>query len=295
MDALTPFRLRYQEARPMNTNGTVTRVQATRILSNDDMRTLAPSIFATQPYHAVSERYRFLPTIGVIDILRDRGYHPVKATQSIARLPDKRAFTRHMVRLRHADYLTPADIGGELPELVVTNSHDRSSAYRFAAGIFRIVCSNGLVVASADFGGISVKHSGGSDLEQRIIDATYQIIENMPRVLEQIDTWKAIPLEPPKQLALATAAIELRDGTAAIEPKALLAPRRNEDKPEPDGTRSLWKTGNVVQEALTKGGVRGRSESGRRMTTRPIKAVDSDIRTNRAIWRLMEELAKAVS
>jgi hypothetical protein len=274
------------------TNGTLSPV---RTLSHDDLRKVAPSIFATTPYHAVSERYRFLPTINVIELLRDRGFYPVKAMQSTTRLPDKRPFTKHMVRLRHSDYLTPQAVGAELPELVLTNSHDRSSAYRFASGIFRLVCSNGLVVASADFGGISVKHSGGSDLEDKVIDATYRIIEETPRIMDQIEAWKGIPLDPAKQLAFATAALELRESDSQIEPRALLAPRRNEDRPQQDGSRSLWITGNTVQEALTKGGVRGRSQSGRRMTTRPIKAVDADIRTNRAIWKLMEELAKAVS
>ena len=148
------------------------------------------------------------------------------------------------------------------------------------------------MVASADFGGISVKHSGGRDLEERIIDATYRIVEETPRVLDQIEAWKSVTLDPARQLAFATAALEIRDGTAEIEPRALLAPRRSEDRPNPDGSRDLWKTLNVTQEALTKGGVRGRSVSGRRMTTRPIKAVDADIRTNRALWKLAEELAK---
>ncbi len=274
------------------TNGTASA--PARVLTRDDLRRLAPSIFATAPHHGVSECYRFLPTVHVLDILRDRGYFPVKAMQSTARLPDKSDFTRHMVRLRHADRLAPQAVGTELPELVLSNSHDRSAAYRLASGIFRLVCSNGLVVASADFGGISVKHSGGAELEERILDATYQIIEETPRVMQQIGTWKAIPLDPARQLAFATAALEIRDGTAEIEPRALLAPRRGEDRPATDGSRSLWTTMNVAQEHLTRGGVRGRSTSGRLMTTRPIKAVDADIRTNPALWRLAEEMAKLI-
>ncbi|MDR3620492.1 MAG: DUF932 domain-containing protein [Paludisphaera borealis] len=276
----------------MSINGTLS--PAPHILTTDDLRRMAPSIFATEPYHGVSENYRFLPTSNVLDILRDRGYFPVKAMQSTTRLPDKQPFTKHLVRLRHADHLTPQHIGAELPELIVCNSHDRTSAYRFMAGVFRLVCSNGMVVASADFGSISVKHSGAKDLEERVIDATYKIVEETPRVAEQIEAWKQVSLTAPQQLAFATAALEIRDGTAAIDAKAILAPRRSEDRPNADGTRDLWKTMNVAQEALTQGGVRGRSQSGRRMTTRPIKAVDADIRTNRALWRLADEMAKLV-
>jgi hypothetical protein len=152
-----------------------------------------------------------------------------------------------------------------------------------------------LIVASADFGSISVKHSGSKDLEERVIDATYRIIEETPRIMEQIETWKAISLSPPQQLAFAKAALEIRDSPAAILPEALLAPRRSEDMPDKEGTRDLWRTMNVAQEALVRGGVRGRSTTGRRMTTRPIKAVDADLRTNRALWRLTDEMSKLVS
>ena len=94
------------------TNGTLSPALT---LSNDDLRRVAPSIFATHPYHDVSDRYRFLPTIHVLDILRDRGFHPVKATQSTTRLADKREFTRHMVRLRHADHLNPCPSAANCP------------------------------------------------------------------------------------------------------------------------------------------------------------------------------------
>jgi len=263
-----------------------------RVLTNDDLRRIAPSVFATQPFHAVSGSYRFLPTAGVLDILRDRGYHPVMAMQSTTRLPDKRPFTKHLLRLRHSDHLIPQPVGAELPELIICNSHDKSSAFRFAAGIWRLVCSNGLLVASADFGAISVKHSGSRDLEERVIDATFKIVEDTPRVFDQIQAWKQISLTPPQQLAFASAALEIRDGNSAIDPASIISARRAEDKPEPDGNRDLWRTMNVCQESLTKGGVRGHSQSGRRITTRPIKAVDADLRTNRALWRLAEEMAK---
>src|SRR5262245_50401059 len=132
----------------------------TAILTRDTLRQTVPSVFARQPYHAMSDRYRFVGTDSVLDIMEGLGYHPVKAMQSRSRLENKRGFTRHSIRLRHVDYLT-APRGEELPEIIVENSHDGSAAYRLHAGIFRLVCSNGLVIASASFGTISVKHSGG--------------------------------------------------------------------------------------------------------------------------------------
>lgn len=256
------------------------------VLSHDALRRIAPSVFAAQPWHGMSGRYRMVPTIEVVDILAGRGFLPVKAQQSSTRIPEKGEFTRHLIRFRHADHLQPATVGTELPELVLTNSHDGTSAYRFMAGIFRLVCGNGLVVQSADFGSISVRHSGGADLHERIIDATYQVVEETPRTLEKIEAWKQVELSPPQREAFAAAASELKPNPS-IQPAQLLDPRRPEDS-RPD----LWHTLNRVQENVMKGDLRGRNGNGRRPRTRPIRSVDADIKINRALWRLAEEMAK---
>lgn len=263
------------------------------ILTNDDLRSIAPSIFASSPWERMSSKYRFAPTSEVIDILRDRGFQPVRAMQGRTRIEGKGDFTKHMIRLRHQDYMQPLQVNQEIPELVLMNSHDGTSAYNFQSGLFRIACLNGLVVASADYGGIKVRHSGADDFASRVLDATYEIIEETPVIMAKVDEWKGIPLTPPQQTAFAEAAIELRGQN--VTPKALLAPRRREDAPAPDGTRDLWRTLNTAQEALIKGGVRGTATTGRRMTTRPIASVSEDIRTNRALWVLASKMAELVS
>jgi hypothetical protein len=268
------------------TNSTVPAV-----LSRDDLRRIAPSVFASQPWHGMSGRYRMVPTIEVADILRDRGFFPVRADQSRSRIEGKGDFTRHMIRFRHADHLTPTNVGTDLPELVLTNSHDGTAAYRFNSGIFRLVCSNGLLVASADFGGISVKHSGGQGFHDRIIDATFRIIEQTPRTLDTIERWKQITLPRTQQLALAEAAMELKPN-ASIRPAFLLTARRDEDLTAPDASRDLWRTLNVLQENLMRGGIQGQNERGRRIRTRPTRSVVADIKINRALWRLAEEMAE---
>jgi hypothetical protein len=266
----------------------------TQILSPDRLRQIAPSVFASNPWGGMSDRYKFVPTGDVLDIIAGLGFYPVKASQSKSRIPGKGEFTRHMLRLRHEDNLRQ-NVGEEFPELVLTNSHDGTSAYRFMSGIFRLVCSNGMVVSSADFGSISVKHSGGNDFEQRIIDATYSVVEDMPKTVEQIGEWKQLQLPPPVQAAYATAAHELLGETVRdhIKPEKLLQARRTEDAADRStGERSLWTTFNTVQENLTKGGLTGFTERGRRTRTRPVKAVETDIRLNRALWVLTDELAK---
>lgn len=262
----------------------------TATITRDQLRQIVPSAFAAQPYHGMSERYRQIGTDHTLDIMESLGYQPVKAMQSRSRIEDKRPFTRHSIRLRHADYLD-APGGEELPEIIVENSHDGSAAYRLHAGIFRLICSNGLVIASASFGTISVKHSGGKDFESRIIDATRQIAEHTPRAFEAVAAWKEIILPRHRQIEFAEQAMGLKPN-AAIKPAFLLTARREEDLTAPDASRSLWVTLNVIEENLMQGGLQGINARGRRIRTRPIRSVTGDLAVNRGLWRLAEQVAE---
>lgn len=255
------------------------------MLTRDQLFRAAPSVFAETPWHGMSDRYTFIPTIQVVEMLAEQAFYPVKASQSRSRIEGKGEYTRHMIRFRQE-----TSIGAEIPELVLTNSHDGTAVYNFMAGIFRLICSNGLVVQSANFGSIKIKHMGQGDFRARVIDATSQVIEDMPRTIANIESWKALQLTPDQQFIFASAALELRDNKN-VAPSQLLAPRRAEDRDS-----SLWTTSNVIQENMMRGGIRGRNaETGRRSTTRNITSVTEDIRLNKALWRLTEALGNTVA
>ena len=119
--------------------------QARGPLDDQQIAALAPSAFATAPHESRSNRYAYIPTSSVIAGLRAQGFAPVAAKQGRSRIPGKTDFTKHMMRFRHeAQALRSA--GQSFPEIVLVNSQDGSSAYHIMAGIFRVVCLNGLIV-----------------------------------------------------------------------------------------------------------------------------------------------------
>jgi hypothetical protein len=265
-------------------------------LSDDQLRAAVPSIFALEPWQQMSERYRFVPTIQVLDRMRAEGSLPVRAMQGRTRIPGKGEFTRHLIRLRHRSYETGRRfVGQEFPEIVLLNSHDGTSAYQLFAGIFRLACLNGLVVESGESGRIKARHSGREDLPDQVIEASYEIIEQAPEIMRNVADMKALPLAREHQLAFAAAASELRDSTLEVEPAALIDAQRTADLPEPNGWRDLWRTANVVQEHLIRGGVAARNPKGERRHTRAVTAVADDVRINRGLWRLAEEMRKLVA
>jgi hypothetical protein len=58
------------------------------------------------------------------------------------------------------------------------------------------------------------------------------------------------------------------------------------------GYRDLWRTTNVLQETLMRGGLRGTATTGRKVTTKAVKSVTGDLAINRGLWTLATEMAK---
>lgn len=192
--------------------------------------------------------------------------------------------------IRNGDAPAIRTLGTIYPELVLTNSHDGASAYKLDAGLFRLVCLNGMVVCDANIGQINVRHTGNSD---SIIDASYSIVEEFPKVLESVEQFSQLQISASQQQAYATAALALRydENESPITAAQVVNPRRSAD-----ADRTLWNTFNTVQENLITGGLRGRNaETDRRMRTRGVTGISENTRLNKALWTLTEEMRKLAS
>jgi len=257
-----------------------------QILSDDQIRAVAPSVFATARHPTMGDRYAFLSTAQVLHALRGEGFQPVRAQQAKTRLPGRAPFTRHVITFRHTD--APLIAGDHTPEIVLMNAHDGSSAYRLIAGVFRMVCANGMIVAEHSLAAIRVAHIGQRTIAE-VVAGTHQLVAALPDVLGQIDAWRSITLQSDARLAYARAALAIRypDRPAPIPPTLLLGVQR-----PVDASADLWTTFNVVQEHLMRGGLPSRSATGRTSLTRPIAAVGSSMTLNRALWALTAATAR---
>lgn len=271
-------------------------------LSDEQIFKLAPSVFARTPWQGneeragMSENYRFISTVEVMNGLRDSGFYPVRAQQSRTRIDGKAEFTKHMLRFRLRGQDAPSSIGDIIPEIILTNSHDGTSAYHLMFGLFRLACLNGLVVAQSQFETIRARHSGRASLVDDVLAGSVNMFQQAPRVLERVKEYSAIELSYPEQVAFARASLPLLGSAVDIRPERVLCARRYADKANiPNGARSLWKTYNVIQENLIKGGAQGRTDSGRRASLRQVKSVDRDLKLNQALWTLTEEMANLKS
>jgi hypothetical protein len=252
-------------------------------LTNDEIARYAPSVMAVEPHESCSPHYALIPTIDVLNALRQEGFDAFEVRQTIVRDESRRNSTKHMVRLRHPDTF---DADGDVPEIVLLNSHDGSCAYQIISGFFRFVCSNGLIAGDI-CNDIRVRHSG--NVINDVIEGATLILGDLKAIEYQVDEYKAIQLERPEQLVLADAASQVRwgDDPAPIESAQLLSVRRSEDR-----QLSLWTTYNTIQENVLQGGLSGKTRNGRHMYTRGVSGVTENVRLNRALWTLTDRMAK---
>jgi hypothetical protein len=272
--------------RGMSNGGRVTG----EALDNDKLFRACPSIFATEAHDSRSARFAPVPTITIVEGLRSEGFEVFSAQQALTRQEGRAGFTKHMLRLRHRSLARD----GEAFEVILVNANDGSSAYQMLPGFFRFVCANGLFTGDT-FNEVKVRHSG--DAMGEVIEGAFTVLEEAPRVCQQVEAMKAIALSPEESVIFAKAAHVMRfpnateQAPAPIPAVQLLAPRRHED-----AGSALWSTFNRVQENVIRGGQHGRTINAigqrRRTTVREVNGIDQTRALNRAMWTLAEEMAR---
>jgi len=257
-------------------------------LAEDQMRSAAPSIFATGKHQSRSDRYAYIPTIDVLRGLRKEGFEPFMVAQSRSRIAGKTEYTKHLIRMRHAGLLSAKP---EANEIILINSHDGASSYQMLAGVFRFVCCNGLVCGSVS-NDIRIPHKG--NVQDDVIEGAFRVLDDFEAVDASTDAMKSLTLNDAEERAFATAALALRYGerTEGQPPAPITAEQLIEARRPEDLGHSLWTTFQRVQENAVRGGQLGRSTQGRRVRTREVASIDRGVSLNRALWVLAEEMRK---
>ncbi len=248
-------------------------------LSDDDIRAVAPSIFAESAHSSRSDRYTYISTATVLNQLRSEGFLPFMVCQARSRIEDRRPYSKHMIRLRQTDTIERE----EANEVILINAHDGTSRFQLVKGMVRFACQNGLVHGDIE-DDIRVPHSG--DVVGRVIEGAYRVASQFGLTLASREDMRALILNEEEAHLFARSALALKYDDPAkpapITEAQILQPRRQEDE-----RSDMWSIFNRVQENLIQGGVLARVANGFRRT-RAIQGIDQNIRLNRALWKLAE-------
>ena len=249
----------------------------------DRIRHFAPAVFATDAHHSRSNRYEMIPTENLLNEFAGAGFRVTELRAAGSRVADKAGFGKHMIRFRQ-EGVQPV-VGDVFPEIVLVNSHDGSSSYQLSTGWFRLACLNGLCSPVSETNAISIRHSG--DVGD-VIDASFRIVEDFEKQIPRIESMQSAVLSPVEQKVFATAAAELKAETD--EDKAALANGLLRLRRSADAETTVWNTLNIVQENMMGGKQRLPRVNGRRRATRAVNGIDENVKLNRALFTLAEQM-----
>ena len=273
----------WEGGKERETQLTITNFKA-HALSPATLMQSAPSIYAQGPAPGLSRRYTFVPTSEIVEGLEGANWMPVQVEEQRARQIERVGFQKHVIRFRRLEQMATLDEWNV--ELVLLNSHDAGCAYQIHAGIYRRICSNGLVVSEGGFETLRFRHSGLKTEE--VVRASLSVIESVPLISQRINDFRMRVMTWGEQLNFAKAALQVRyEDSAPVNPDAILRPRRVEDN-----SADLWTILNRVQEHLIRGGASDgrRDRNGRLRTVRALRGIDSKVTLNKALWGLAEQV-----
>ena len=266
--------------------------------SLEELKEIAPSIFTEKGSDKTSSKYTHIPTDRVIKDLELLGWGVVDAKEVNAR--QDKGYQKHLVVFRNPDVSInkkSTNVDGEVfedivfPQILVTNSHDGKNSFKFQAGLYRMVCENGLVIADQQFEDYTIRHMG-YDFEalQGVIK---DMISNLDLTVESMNKMRKIELDENQQFEFAKKLLDIRvEGTDNLYREEqigdILVPQRKEDFGD-----DLWSVFNRVQENIVEGNFKyyNAKTLGSERQARPIKNFKQDMDVNKKLFNAALEYA----
>lgn len=265
-------------------------------LSNDELRKACPYAFKDEPTNPnVSGKYVQANTMTVIDDLAKLGWYPVQAKQCRAKKNSSGIRSFHMIALQNPDIKILRN--GEVdayPQIILTNSHDGYNSFKFMLGIFRLVCSNGLVVCDNQMVNMTIRHINYTFDELRRIVAT--AIEQVPDIVNTMNKMRTVELSNDEKKDIATKMFKIRKGydendNVQVDEETIndiLTPVRSEDN-----ANDLWTVFNICQEKMIKGGFSATGKNNKARKQRGITSIKKDMEYNQRLWGVASQYLMA--
>lgn len=267
------------------------RSRSDQALSIEDIHQRAPAAFSATKADHLSDRYISLTTASIIPVMKDYGFDVVQAAQKRSRKANSADHGTHL--LAFAD-TTQSFEDGTRPEIVLYNSNDGSSSVRLFAGVYRMICSNGIVA--------------GEGFESRTFhtkklltfeDNLRHIVSTLPTMMARVEKMKQVRLDHDQVHDMAVKAVATRwdsfindDKRGAFATASTVNDVLRQQRLEDVGN-DAWLVFNKMQENIVRGNAFIRSVTeqfpqGTMRKARPINSIKEAVRINRELWDIAE-------
>jgi hypothetical protein len=241
------------------------------------IKSIAPAIFATAPSTKMTNKYEFVPTNEVMELFEREGWELASVKQT-----GKGVHNVHELKYRNSQL---PKVGDTVVEAVIRNSHDGTAAFSMGAGLFRLVCSNGLTVPTAVAEKFTIRHNHFSYDDVKELADSFS--KKLPKIESSVNRMMERQLTEKEKLRLVSDAVKIRwavgSAPVSLDMSDILTPFR----PEDEGS-DLWTTFNVIQEKMMKGGFSYKSQRGRTTKLRGIQSIQTSNRLNTKLWEAAE-------
>ena len=270
---------------------------STNFLTEDDIRKTCPFAFKTTPTNpSVSDKYVQATTIDVVNDMEKLGWKPVLAKQCRGKKNSKGIRSFHMIALQNPN-VKVLDTNGNIegyPRIILTNSHDGFNSFKFMCGFYKIICSNGLVIADEEFSKLSIRHINYNFEE--LVKTVRNITENLPNFVSSVNNMKNTILNENEKYELAKTFYIIKKDISdkeKIDSKTIfeiLKPNREEDN-----FNDLWSIYNTCQENIIKGNFYAINKKNKLTKQRAVKSFKKDIEYNAKFWEIANQYVKIAS
>lgn len=269
---------------------------ATNFLTEEQIKITCPHAFMTEPSNpSVSDKYVQLSTIDVIHDMSKLGWFPVVAKQCRNKKGSKGIRSFHMIALQNPN-VKVLKSNGEVegyPRIIITSSHDGFNSFKFMCGYYRIICSNGLIIADKEFANISIRHINYTFEE--LTKTVVNILEKLPKQIETLNNMQKTVLTEEEKTNLAISAIKLRKGYSEEDKveisketiEEVLTPVRSEDNID-----NLYCIYNIIQERIIKGNFHYSEKQKKFRKMRMITSINKDLDINSNLFSLASSYIK---
>jgi hypothetical protein len=231
-------------------------------------------------FHTLSDKYKLVKTSDMIEKLEGQGFKLESFVANKVKKKERQGFQKHRAIFSHPSLLKSSHDDG-VPQLILTNSHDGTSAVILQLGFFRLVCSNGLIIGKTIGEPIALRHSGKYLYEE--LDRAVEKIAAQVATLDEAITkmkLKTMTSNEIKELQRQSIDSRLLDGEKLLE----VSMRVNRSE---DSELDLFTVMNVIQENLIRGGAVltvERENKTKQKTLRAVNSIHTQTKINTAVW-----------
>jgi len=265
-------------------------MNALTALTTAEIAQRAPQVYTQQPIATVSEKYTFLPTFQIVEDMAKLGWQVSDAKTMKSTNATQKQFGKHMVVFFNPEIYIK-DAQGEIeayPQILIQNNHRGYGKFKFEIGVFRMICSNGLVIKDKDLGTFVMRHLGYSFGELKGL--VEQAVAILPNVVQKINTLSDRIMTSDEMRSFAKKAIQARFGEERLVGESEIMDVLRANRVEDEGS-NLWVVFNRAQEHLMNGGFMMTTANKKERKVRKITNMIKNVELNQKLWELTEEYA----